>query len=96
MTKNVERELLNHSMLIHPNVVRFEECFLTDKHLAIVMEYAAGGNLITCLCLAYQHQHSRMLRHGGQESWHANNSKDHVESLVHGMNVCCWIPLMGH
>lgn len=47
MTKNVERELLNHSMLIHPHVVRFEECFLTDKHLAIVMEYAAGGNLFT-------------------------------------------------
>lgn len=47
MTKNVERELLNHSMLIHPHVVRFEECFLTDKYLAIVMEYAAGGNLFT-------------------------------------------------
>ena len=47
MTKNVERELLNHSMLIHPHVVRFEECFLTDKHLAIVMEYAAGGTLFT-------------------------------------------------
>ena len=47
MTKNVERELLNHSMLIHPHVVRFEESFLTDKHLAIVMEYAAGGTLFT-------------------------------------------------
>lgn len=47
MTKNVERELLNHSMLVHPHVVRFEECFLTDKYLAIVMEYAAGGTLFT-------------------------------------------------
>jgi serine/threonine protein kinase len=45
MTKNVERELLNHSRLMHPHIVRFHECFLTDKHLAIVMEYAAGGTL---------------------------------------------------
>ena len=45
MTKNVERELMNHSKLIHPHIVRFYECFLTEKHLAIVMEYAAGGSL---------------------------------------------------
>ena len=45
MTKNVERELMNHSRLIHPHIVRFHECFLTEKHLAIVMEYAAGGSL---------------------------------------------------
>ena len=45
MTKCVERELMNHSRLIHPHIVRFHECFLTDKHLAIVMEYAAGGSL---------------------------------------------------
>ena len=50
ITKNVEREILNHSLLIHPHVVRFYECFLTPKHLAIAMEYAAGGtmyNLVT-------------------------------------------------
>ena len=50
ITKNVEREILNHSQLIHPHVVRFYECFLTPKHLAIAMEYAAGGtmyNLVT-------------------------------------------------
>lgn len=29
----------------HPHVIRFRECFLTTKHLAIVMEYVAGGNL---------------------------------------------------
>ena len=47
MTKNVERELLEYFRLIHPHVTRFEESFLTDKHLAIVMEYAAGSNLFT-------------------------------------------------
>jgi serine/threonine protein kinase len=57
ITKNVEREILNHSILIHPHVVRFEECFLTEKYLAIAMEYAAGGNMyshVTAKCaLAY-------------------------------------------
>ena len=32
ITKNVEREILNHSLLIHPHVVRFEECFLTPQY----------------------------------------------------------------
>eukprot|EP00879_Flechtneria_rotunda_P001597 GHRR01001757.1.p1 GENE.GHRR01001757.1~~GHRR01001757.1.p1 ORF type:complete len:342 (+),score=105.96 GHRR01001757.1:147-1172(+) len=43
--KNVEREILNHRMLINPNVVGFKEVFLTPTHLCIVMEYAAGGEL---------------------------------------------------
>ena len=28
-----------------PHVVRFKECFLTADYLAIVMEYAAGGDM---------------------------------------------------
>uniref|UniRef100_A0A061SGY3 Serine/threonine-protein kinase SRK2 n=1 Tax=Tetraselmis sp. GSL018 TaxID=582737 RepID=A0A061SGY3_9CHLO len=43
--KHVEREILNHRSLCHPNVIKFHEVFLTDHHLAIVMEYAAGGEL---------------------------------------------------
>jgi len=45
ITKNVEREIINHSCLIHPHIVRFRECFLTPKYLGIAMEYAAGGDL---------------------------------------------------
>ena len=45
ITKNVERELLNHCTLIHPHIVRFRECFLTAKYLAIAMDYAAGGDM---------------------------------------------------
>ncbi|KAG1660341.1 hypothetical protein FOA52_014394 [Chlamydomonas sp. UWO 241] len=43
--KNVEREILNHRMLNHPNIISFKEVFLTPTHLGIVMEYAAGGEL---------------------------------------------------
>jgi serine/threonine-protein kinase SRK2 len=43
--KNVERELINHRSLLHPNIIRFKEVFLTASHLGIVMEYAAGGEL---------------------------------------------------
>ena len=43
--ENVKRELVNHCLLRHPNIVRFIECALTERHLAIVMEYASGGEL---------------------------------------------------
>jgi len=43
--KNVEREIINHRNLRHPNIIRFKEVFLTPKYLGIVMEYAAGGEL---------------------------------------------------
>ncbi|XP_077224338.1 serine/threonine-protein kinase SAPK2-like [Tasmannia lanceolata] len=43
--ENVKREVMNHRSLRHPNIIRFKEVLLTPTHLAIVMEYAAGGEL---------------------------------------------------
>ncbi|KAL6619184.1 hypothetical protein ACP70R_034323 [Stipagrostis hirtigluma subsp. patula] len=45
--ENVYREIINHRSLRHPNIIQFIECMviLTPTHLAIVMEYAAGGEL---------------------------------------------------
>ncbi|KAL1558909.1 Serine/threonine-protein kinase sapk10 [Salvia divinorum] len=43
--ENVQREIINHRSLRHPNIVRFREVILTPIHLAIVMEYASGGEL---------------------------------------------------
>lgn len=43
--RNVEREIVNHRMLTHSNIIGFKEVFLTPSHLGIVMEYAAGGEL---------------------------------------------------
>ena len=45
LRRNVERELINHKTLLHPNIIRFKEVFVTSTHLGIVMEYAAGGEL---------------------------------------------------
>lgn len=38
--------MLNHRLCVaHPNIVQFREVFLTPQHLAIVMEFAAGGDM---------------------------------------------------
>ncbi|CAN1259041.1 Serine/threonine-protein kinase SAPK3 [Linum perenne] len=47
-----KREIINHRSLRHPNIVRFKEVWLTPTHLAIVMEYAAGGELFARICNA--------------------------------------------
>ncbi|MBA0837144.1 hypothetical protein Goarm_009323, partial [Gossypium armourianum] len=50
--EHVQREIMNHRSLKHPNIVRFKEVLLTPTHLAIVMEYAAGGELFDRICNA--------------------------------------------
>ncbi|KAK9106370.1 hypothetical protein Syun_022381 [Stephania yunnanensis] len=49
---NVQREIINHRSLRHPNIVKFKEVILTPTHLAIVMEYASGGELFERICKA--------------------------------------------
>ncbi|XP_057504316.1 serine/threonine-protein kinase SAPK2-like [Actinidia eriantha] len=50
--EHVQREIMNHRSLKHPNIVRFKEVLLTPTHLGIVMEYAAGGELFQRICNA--------------------------------------------
>lgn len=45
VTKYVEREIVNHRQLVHPHIIQFKEVFLTQRHLGIAMEYAAGGDM---------------------------------------------------
>ncbi|XP_057495522.1 serine/threonine-protein kinase SAPK1-like isoform X3 [Actinidia eriantha] len=50
--EHVQREIMNHRSLKHPNIIRFKEVLLTPDDLAIVMEYAAGGELFERICNA--------------------------------------------
>ncbi|KAL5137969.1 Serine/threonine-protein kinase SAPK10 [Glycine soja] len=58
--ENVKREIINHRSLRHPNIIKFKEVgiflcsevILTPTHLAIVMEYASGGELFEKICNA--------------------------------------------
>jgi len=47
INRNVQREILNHRKLLHHHVVRFKRVFLTRCYLGIVLEYVAGGDLLT-------------------------------------------------
>eukprot|EP00210_Caulerpa_lentillifera_P003308 g3159.t1 len=44
--ESVNNEITNHQTFFHPHIVDFEDCFLTEKHLCLVTEYASVGNLM--------------------------------------------------
>nr|WNV33357.1 protein kinase [Betula platyphylla] len=60
---NVAREIINHRSLSHPNIIRFKEVVLTPTHLAIVMEYAAGGELFERICSAGRFSEDEQICH---------------------------------
>ncbi|KAK3283458.1 kinase super protein [Cymbomonas tetramitiformis] len=47
ISETVHREIVNHRSLQHNNITRFKQLILTPSKLAIVMEYAGGGDLFT-------------------------------------------------
>mmetsp|Transcript_16230 Transcript_16230/g.48622 ORF Transcript_16230/g.48622 Transcript_16230/m.48622 type:complete len:348 (-) Transcript_16230:1469-2512(-) len=49
ITEDVEREILNHRPLDHPNVIRFVEVYTTAADLVVVMELASEGELFNVL-----------------------------------------------
>ncbi|KAG6403373.1 hypothetical protein SASPL_135591 [Salvia splendens] len=61
--EHVQREIMNHRSLKHPNIIRFKEVFLTPTHLAIVMEYAAGGELFDRICTAGRFSEDEQICH---------------------------------
>uniref|UniRef100_A0A803MCM3 non-specific serine/threonine protein kinase n=1 Tax=Chenopodium quinoa TaxID=63459 RepID=A0A803MCM3_CHEQI len=72
--EHVQREIMNHRSVKHPNIIRFKEVFLTPTHLAIVMEYAAGGELFERICTA------------GRFS--EDEARYYFQQLVSGVNYC--------
>lgn len=56
VNKATLREIINHRLCAgHPHIVRFQEVFLTPRYLAIVMEYASGGDMFEYV-LAHREQ----------------------------------------
>ncbi|XP_062029876.1 serine/threonine-protein kinase SAPK2-like [Rosa rugosa] len=72
--EHVQREIMNHRSLKHPNIVQFKEVLLTPTHLAIVMEYAAGGELFGRICNA------------GRFS--ENEARFFFQQLISGVSYC--------
>lgn len=72
--ENVQREIINHRPLRHPNIVRFKEVILTPTHLAIVMEYVSGGELFDRICNA------------GRFS--ENEARFFFQQLISGVSYC--------
>ena len=65
VNKSVLREILNHRLcVVHPNIVQFREIFLTPVHLAIVMEFAAGGDMFEYVIKHKMPQHGQGLVEG--------------------------------
>lgn len=45
--KTAGREIINQRLCCtHPNIIQFQEVFLTPEYLCIVSEYAPGGDLV--------------------------------------------------
>ncbi|KAG8044045.1 hypothetical protein GUJ93_ZPchr0458g22470 [Zizania palustris] len=72
--ENVFREIVNHRSLRHPNIIRFREVVLTPTHLAIVMEFAAGGELFERICEAGR--------------FHEDEARYFFQQLVCGVSYC--------
>ncbi|XP_071725052.1 serine/threonine-protein kinase SRK2I-like [Rutidosis leptorrhynchoides] len=74
--ENVQREIINHRSLRHPNIVRFKEVILTPTHLAIVMEYASGGELFGRICNA------------GSGRFSEDEARFFFQQLISGVSYC--------
>ncbi|KAG5238855.1 OPEN STOMATA family protein [Salix suchowensis] len=76
--ENVRREIINHRSLRHPNIVRFKEVILTPTHLAIVMEYASGGELFERICNAGRFSEMSL----------AMQARFYFQQLISGVSYC--------
>ncbi|KAK9868033.1 hypothetical protein WJX84_003771 [Apatococcus fuscideae] len=78
VSKSVLREILNHRLcVVHPNIVQFREVFLSPQHLAIVMEFAGGGDMFEL-----QQMFPRIVNAEFQAPWHVSQECLH---LLHAM-----------
>ncbi|XP_064942519.1 serine/threonine-protein kinase SAPK7 isoform X1 [Musa acuminata AAA Group] len=79
INENVAREIINQRSLCHPNIIRFKEVVVTPTHLAIVMEYAAGGELFERIC------------HAGRFS--EDEARYFFQQLISGVSYCHYMQI---
>ena len=81
VNKSVLREILNHRLcVVHPNIVQFREIFLTPVHLAIVMEFAAGGDMFEYVIKQKMPQHGQGLVE--------NSARAFFQQLIIALDFC--------
>ncbi|CAL9054392.1 unnamed protein product [Musa banksii] len=79
INENVAREIINQRSLSHPNIIRFKEVMLTPTHLAIVLEYAAGGELFDRICHAGRFSEDELRR---------MQARYFFQQLISGVSYC--------
>ena len=52
------REVMHHGGLKHPFIIDLKEVFLTPEYLAIIMEFAQGGNVSRSRSVGQQPPHA--------------------------------------
>ncbi|KAG5080878.1 hypothetical protein JHK86_004943 [Glycine max] len=84
--EHVQREIMNHRSLKHPNIIRFKEVLLTPTHLAIVMEYASGGELFERICNAGRFSEDEKLWFSSLVTFH--QARFFFQQLISGVSYC--------
>ncbi|XP_074350741.1 serine/threonine-protein kinase SRK2A-like isoform X1 [Apium graveolens] len=74
INENVAKEIINQRSLMHPNITRFIQLVLTPTHLVIVMEYAAGGELLE--------------RTSNAGRFSENEARHFFQQLISGVSYC--------
>lgn len=73
---------MNHRLLVHPHIIKFNEVFVTPTHLVTAMEYASGGELF------------EYVRRSGRLSEDA--SRFFFQQLISGVDFCHQVEFCGH
>lgn len=81
LLSNLEMEIAIMRQIDHPNIVKLYEIKKTDKHMYLVLEYCAGGDL--------QHHMRRQPQQSGGHLLTENVARHFLRELAKGMQ-CLW------
>ncbi|XP_017237179.1 serine/threonine-protein kinase SRK2G isoform X2 [Daucus carota subsp. sativus] len=79
INEDIEREIINHRSLAHPNIVNLMEVLSTPTHIVIVMEYGAGGAL-----------YDRIIT---RKRFSEDEARHFFQQLISGVSYCHYMQL---